>query len=215
LWGKPTLTSFQSPTKRVGSTLVTRIQVKNRSAAPISELKVSEFWYDKTNGLIPGSQMRVINGLLQPGRVGTLEIRTPENAKMVRSLLQFSHANGTVKPHPVESFDATGATTAATAQTARPLVRSGQFDKHSFTYEEQKGFGSFFFEPSLPADDAVVLRAMRALLTDAYKVNLRNAPEPKTVGRFMRFITGDGVFDCLVAKDTQLRVLAISVIRKS
>jgi hypothetical protein len=56
---------------------------------------------------------------------------------------------------------------------------------------------------------------MRAVLTDAYKVNLRNAPEPKVVGPFMRFITGEGTFDCLIAKDDQLRVLAISVIRRS
>jgi hypothetical protein len=96
-------------------------------------------------------------------------------------------------------MSATAAPTLA-AQTAPPSVRSGRFEKYRFTYEEQNGFGSFFYEPSLPADDAVVLRAIRSLLTTAYKVNLRNAPEPKIVGKFMRFITGEGILICSLRK---------------
>ena len=96
----------RSPTKREGGTLVTRIQVKNASNAPIARLTIDETWYDKNNNLIPGGK-GVVNGLLQPGEVQTLEIRTPVNAAMSTSMLQFSHANGPVpKPHLVKSFDA-------------------------------------------------------------------------------------------------------------
>jgi hypothetical protein len=91
-------------TRREGSTLVTKIQVKNTMNAPIARLKVVETWYDKQGGMIPGGE-GVINGLLQPGEVQTIEVRTPVNMNMASSMLQFTHANGGVpKPHPVKSF---------------------------------------------------------------------------------------------------------------
>jgi hypothetical protein len=103
--GEANIDFVKTPTKREGSTLVTKIQVKNMSNAPIPRLTVDETWYDKSNNLIPGGK-GVINGLLQPGEVQTIEIRTPANPNMSTSMLQFSHANGTVKTHPVKSLDA-------------------------------------------------------------------------------------------------------------
>jgi hypothetical protein len=97
-----------APTKREGTTLVTKIQVKNMSAAPIARLKITETWYDKEGNTIPGGEA-VINGLLQAGEVQTMEIRTPVNLKMAQSKMQFTHANGPVnKPHKVTKFDAGG-----------------------------------------------------------------------------------------------------------
>jgi hypothetical protein len=102
----------KSPTRREGTTLVTKIMVKNTSNAPIPRLRVVETWYDKDGNMIPGGDA-VINGLLAPGEVGTLEIRTPVNTKMAQSMLQFSHANGTVpKPHAVKALDAAPAAAA-------------------------------------------------------------------------------------------------------
>jgi hypothetical protein len=92
-------------TKREGTTLVTRIQVKNTNSAPIARLKVTETWYDKSGGTIPGGE-GVINGLLQPGEVQTIEIHTPVNLTMQSSNYMFTHANGAIKPHSVKSFDA-------------------------------------------------------------------------------------------------------------
>ena len=46
------------------------------SAAPIPQLTIDETWYDKANNVIGGGK-GVINGLLQPGEVQTIEIRTP------------------------------------------------------------------------------------------------------------------------------------------
>jgi hypothetical protein len=96
----------KSPTRREGTTLITKITVKNTSTAPIPRLRVAETWYDKDGNMIPGGDA-VINGFLQPGEIATMEIRTPVNSKMAQSMMQFSHANGTVpKPHPVKSLDA-------------------------------------------------------------------------------------------------------------
>jgi hypothetical protein len=112
---------IRTPTKREGQTLVTRIQVKNTSNAPIARLTIDETWYDKSQNVIPGGK-GVVNGLLQPGEVQTIEIKTPVNPNMASSMFQFSHANGTVpKPHAVKSFDAPGkepATKAATTTKA-------------------------------------------------------------------------------------------------
>lgn len=97
---------LRSQTQRQGNLLVTKIQVKNMSPAPIPRLTIDEVWYDKNNEIIPGGK-GVVPGLLQPGEIQTVEIRTPSNPAMTRSMLQFSHANGTVpKPHAVTSFAA-------------------------------------------------------------------------------------------------------------
>ena len=101
--GEATVDIVKSPTRREGTTLVTKIQVKNTSTGPIPRLTVDETWYDKKNNLIPGGKA-VINGLLQPGEIQTMEVRTPVNPNMATSMLQFSHANGTVKTHATSSF---------------------------------------------------------------------------------------------------------------
>jgi hypothetical protein len=96
---------IRMPTKREGSTLVTKFQVKNTSNAPIARLTIDETWYDKNQNVIPGGK-GVANGLLQPGEIQTIEVKTPVNPNMASSMLQFSHANGTVpKPHGVKAFD--------------------------------------------------------------------------------------------------------------
>ena len=110
---------MRQPTKREGNTLVTRIQVRNASNAPIARLTIDETWYDKAQNTIPGGK-GVVNGLLQPGEVQTIEIKTPTNPAMQSSMYQFSHANGTVpKPRLVKSFDAP-AKDAASAKAAAP-----------------------------------------------------------------------------------------------
>jgi hypothetical protein len=92
-------------TTRKGANVVTTITVKNTSSAPIGRLKIIETWFDKSGGTIPGGE-GVINGLLQPGEVQTIEIVTPYNDKMNANSWNFVHANGTVKPHLVKALDA-------------------------------------------------------------------------------------------------------------
>jgi len=119
--GQAEIDLVKERTRREGTTLITKIQVKNTSAAPIPRLKVVETWYDKSGGMIPGGEA-VINGLLQPGEVQTMEIRTPVNPNMSQSQLMFTHANGTIKAHAVSSLDAPkqpAAKNAADTKTAK------------------------------------------------------------------------------------------------
>jgi len=112
----------KSPTRREGTTLITKIMVKNTSPAPIGRLRIAETWYDDGGNLIPGGDA-VVNGLLQPGETAALEIRTPANPKMKTSMLQFTHANGGIpKPHAVKSLDAPAAKEPA-AKTASTTTK--------------------------------------------------------------------------------------------
>ena len=95
-------------TKKEKDMVITKIQVRNASAAPIARLTVDESWYDKAGALVSGSK-GVINGLLQPGEIQTITIETPYNAKMAANQWVFSHANGTVpKPKRVDKLTAPG-----------------------------------------------------------------------------------------------------------
>ncbi len=74
------------------------------SAAPIARLTVAETWYDAKGGVVTGGRA-AINGLLQPGEIGTLTIETPFSAGMKSNNFNFSHANGDVKPKKVAKLD--------------------------------------------------------------------------------------------------------------
>ena len=125
--GDASIDFTSAPTRREGAgdkaVLVTKFQVKNTSNAPIARLKIVETWYDKDGNVIPGGEAS-ITGLLQPAELQTLEIRTPVNAKMSSSKLQFVHANGGIpKPRRVAKFEGDGdakepATKAAAAKPA-------------------------------------------------------------------------------------------------
>jgi hypothetical protein len=118
--GDAKLDFVKDKTKREGSTLITKFQVKNMSAAPIPRLRIVETWYDKDGNVIPGGEA-VINGLLQPGEIATLELRTPVNPKMASSMLQFTHANGGIpKPHAVKAFDDAKEPAAKNASVSKP-----------------------------------------------------------------------------------------------
>ena len=91
--------------KRDKDNVVTKVEVKNISNAPIARLTIDETFYDKTGATIAGGK-GVINGLLQPGEIQTITIETPYNAKMSQTQDRFTHANGTVKPKQVDKLTA-------------------------------------------------------------------------------------------------------------
>jgi len=98
---------FTKPvTKRDKDMVVTTLQVKNTMNAPLLRFTVDETWYDKAGGLVTGGK-GVVNRI-EPGEVATVKIETPFNAKMSANNYNFSHANGTVKPHRVEKIAAPG-----------------------------------------------------------------------------------------------------------
>ncbi len=98
---------FTKPvSKNEKGTVVTTIMVKNNAPGPLLRLTIDETWYDAAGGLVTGSK-GVINRL-EPGEVGTIKIETPYNAKMKANNYNFTHANGTVKPHAVPKLTAGG-----------------------------------------------------------------------------------------------------------
>ncbi|MEQ1869446.1 MAG: hypothetical protein ABL961_05425 [Vicinamibacterales bacterium] len=85
--------------------VITTIKVRNQSASPLARLQVAETWYDAGGAIVAGGK-GVINGMLQPGEIQTIEIQTPYNAKMKSNNWNFTHANGTVKVAKVKSLEA-------------------------------------------------------------------------------------------------------------
>ncbi len=86
--------------------VITTIMVKNNANAPLLRFTIDETWYDKAGGLVTGGK-GVVNRI-EPGEVATVKIETPYDAKMSANNYNFSHANGTVKPHRVDKLTATG-----------------------------------------------------------------------------------------------------------
>ena len=109
-------------TTRKGAEVITKIQVKNMSNAPIPRLTITETWYD-AGGASVGGGKGAINGLLQPGEVQTIVIETPYNAKMKSNNYNFSHANGQVKPHVVPKLAAATDKDAAPAKPAAAATK--------------------------------------------------------------------------------------------
>ena len=109
----------QPKTKNVNGMVTTTIEVKNNANGPLLRLTVDETWYDDKGGLVTGGK-GIVNRL-EPGEVATVKIETPFNAKMKANNYNFSHANGTVKPHKVAKMDAPGG--AAKEPAAKPAAK--------------------------------------------------------------------------------------------
>lgn len=102
--GEARMGTLKPDTKVIKDEVVTTIQVKNLMAAPVAGFRVEEFWYDKTNNLVPGSR-EIVRKPIQPGEVVTVTLHTPKDARMSRNTYRFSHANGSVKAELMKSFD--------------------------------------------------------------------------------------------------------------
>jgi hypothetical protein len=109
-------------TKRDKEMVVTTLQVKNNANAPLLRFTVDETWYDKAGGLVTGGKGVVSR--IEPGEVATVKIETPFNAKMSANNYNFSHANGTVKPHRVEKMAAAGGEKEPAAKPASKTTTS-------------------------------------------------------------------------------------------
>src|SRR4029077_17323705 len=86
--------------------VTTTIMVKNNAAGPLLRLTIDETWYDAGGGLVTGGK-GVVNRI-EPGGVATGKIGTPFNGKMKGNNYNFTHANGTIKPHAVPKLTAGG-----------------------------------------------------------------------------------------------------------
>ncbi len=90
---------------RKGKQVITTIQVKNMSNAPIAGFKCSESWYDKQRAPVPGAgDTYVHKGLFQPGEIITVTLTDDIDPRMDANQYLFSHARGEVKGKPVPKF---------------------------------------------------------------------------------------------------------------
>lgn len=92
--------------KKVGNEIVTVLKIKNLSNAPVSLLKVDEYWYDKGNPpkVVTGDQ-EAYRKPFMPGEIIELTMKSPYRADIGASQYQFSHAGGEVKLKRVKKFD--------------------------------------------------------------------------------------------------------------
>jgi len=99
--------------------VITTFDVKNSMNAPLLRLTVDETWYDDKGGLVSGGK-GVVNRL-EPGEVATVKIETPYDPKMKANNYNFTHANGTVKPHKVAKMGDNAA--ASKEPAAKPAAK--------------------------------------------------------------------------------------------
>jgi hypothetical protein len=111
--------------EKKGDMVITKMIVRNASAAPIARLQIDETWYNKKNETVTAGR-GVINGLLQPGEVGIVEIQTPWKEGMSGFQRQYKHANGTIKPVKVNKLEApkptTDSSTTSSTTTSKPAT---------------------------------------------------------------------------------------------
>src|SRR5215213_8580452 len=81
--------------EKKGDMVITKMTVRNASAAPIARLTINETWYNKAGANVTAGR-GVVNGLLQPGEVAVVEIQTPWKEGMSGFQRQYAHANGTI-----------------------------------------------------------------------------------------------------------------------
>jgi hypothetical protein len=106
LKGTADIQFIQLPSKKVGGDIVTILKIKNLSSAPVSLLKVDEYWYNKGNppAVVTGDS-EAYRKPFMPGEVIELTMKSPFKADVGASQYQFSHAGGQVKLKRVTKFD--------------------------------------------------------------------------------------------------------------
>ena len=118
--GQAELDYTKPVTKNEKGMVTTTIMVRNNAPGPLLRLTIDETWYDAGGGLVTGGK-GVINRI-EPGEVATVKIETPFNAKMKANNYNFTHANGTIKPHAVPKLTAGGDKEAA-KPAAKPAAK--------------------------------------------------------------------------------------------
>jgi hypothetical protein len=93
---------IKGQSKTIGQEIVTVTKVKNVSNAPIVGLRIDEYWYaGKTEASLGTYRSRQA---IAPGEIVDAVTSSPVKPGLTGSQLQFSHANGNIKPTPVKKF---------------------------------------------------------------------------------------------------------------
>jgi hypothetical protein len=95
---------IQAKPKLVQGDLVSVVQVKNVSDAPIIGLKIDQYFYHQTEEVSAGTTR--LRNPLAPGEITEMTVSSPNKPGITGSQMMFSHANGQVKPTAVKKFTA-------------------------------------------------------------------------------------------------------------
>jgi hypothetical protein len=104
LKGTADIQFMEMSAKKVGTDIVTVLKIKNMSTAPISLLKVDEYWYNKSQQVVTGDSQPYRKPFM-PGEVIELTLKAPYKPDITVSQYQFSHAGGSVNPKRVKKID--------------------------------------------------------------------------------------------------------------
>jgi hypothetical protein len=104
LKGTADIQFMEVSSKKVGGDIVTVLKIKNLSSAPISLLKVDEYWYNKEQKVVTGD-MQPYRKPFMPGEIIELTLKAPYKPDISVSQYMFSHAGGQVNPKRVKKFD--------------------------------------------------------------------------------------------------------------
>jgi hypothetical protein len=88
--------------KKVGTEIITVTKVKNVSNAPIVGFRIDEYWYAGNKEASLGTFR--LRQALAPGEIIDAMTSSPWKPGLTGSQLQFSQANGPVKPTAVKKF---------------------------------------------------------------------------------------------------------------
>ena len=102
LHGTAYIEIIKGQSKKVGNDIVTVTKVKNVSEAPIVGLRIDEYWYaGQKEASLGQARLRTA---LAVGEVQDMTTTAPWKPGLTGSQLQFSQANGQVKPTAVKKF---------------------------------------------------------------------------------------------------------------
>ena len=93
---------IKGQSKKVGSEIITVTKVKNVSSAPIVGFRIDEYWYAGNTEVSLGTFR--LRQALAPGEIIDAMTSSPWKPGLTGSQLQFSQANGGVKPTAVKKF---------------------------------------------------------------------------------------------------------------
>jgi len=93
---------IKGASKKVGNDIVTVTMVKNVSDAPIAGLRIDEWWFAGKEQVSAGDYR--LRQPLAPGEIAEMKTSSPWKPGLSGSQLQFTHANGGVKPTAVKKF---------------------------------------------------------------------------------------------------------------
>ena len=102
-----------------------------------------------------------------------------------------------------------------TTTPAEPTERSGNFKGSQVRATRDGAQWTIVINPYLPADDETIIGVSRYVLNDLLSVNMKNVGAPRIAGQFLRFNTGEGSFDVLIAREKETEgLIGLGIVKR-